>query len=283
MDSSKIEWDGDNGLMVETSVDNSTWMQCINGQPIPQYRLNNFDTSGFVYLKITLATDNNSRYLPKISNLAISFYGSQIMYAQNGGSYMSTFYDLPEILDPSISLGPKKYPILSRDYRNGIRVPENSGFYINPNIPVKTIEFFYTPDSLGKSGLITSTGSTYEWDLSGAITKTNINSIYVNGVNKTSKTDITEVFNIGELHYVVITYTNAISEAIKFNYSGDISVGCLIQNLAIYQDQFTSNQILEHYDLYLSKASAIAEDSTITLTENSVNAYNNDWLVIQNV
>jgi len=289
MDSSKIEWYGDNGIMVETSIDNTTWVQCMNGQSIPQYKLNDFDTSGFVYLKITMSTTNNSKYLPKLYNLTLSFYNDQVMYAQNGGSYMSTFYNLIGISDPSISLGPNKYPILSRDYRNGIRVPTDSGFYINANIPVKTIEFFYTPDALTNSGLITSisnngyTASNVSWNGAGAISKTNVNSLYVNGVNKTSATNVSDIFTAGDLHHVMVTYSQAISGPIKFNYSLGGTVGCLIQNIGLYQDQFTSTQILNHYNLYLGKASAVAQDSTITLTENSVEAYNNDWLVIQNV
>ena len=289
MDSSKIEWYGDNGITVETSADNSTWVQCMNGQSIPQYKLNDFDTSGFVYLKITMSTTDNSKYLPKLYNLTLSFYNDQVMYAQNGGSYMSTFADLAGISDPAISLGSKKYPILSRDYRNGIRVPIDSGFYINANIPVNTIEFFYTPDALTNSGLITSisnngyAASDVSWNGAGAISKTNINSLYVNGINKTSSTNVSDIFTAGDLHHVVITYSQAISGPIKFNYSLGGTVGCLIQNIGLYQDQFTSTQILNHYNLYLGKSSVVAQDSTITLTENSVQAYNNDWLVIQNV
>jgi len=288
MDSSKIEWYGDNGIMVETSIDNSTWVQCMNGESIPQYKLNSFNSSGFVYLKITLSTTDNSKYLPKISNLTLSFYNDQVMYAQNGGSYMSTFADLAGISDPAISLGPNKYPILSRDYRNGIRVPVNSGFYINSNIPVKTIEFFYTPDAITNSGLISSisnngyAASNFSWS-SGTISKTNINSIYVNGVNKSSATSISNVFTSKDLHHVVITYTNSIYGPLKFNNASGVGVGSLIQNIALYEDQFTGTQISNHYDLYLGRASVICQDSTINLTENSAQAYNNDWLVIQNV
>jgi hypothetical protein len=82
---------------------------------------------------------------------------------------------------------------------------------------------------------------------------------------------------------VVITYTNAISGAIRFSYSLIGTVKSLIQNLGLYETQFTGGEILNHYDLYISKASVTADDSTITLTENSVQAYNNEWLVIQNV
>jgi len=289
MDSSKIEWEGDNGITVETSIDNTTWVQCINGESIPQYKLGSFDSSGFIYLKITMSTTDNSKYLPKLYNLTISLYNNQTVYAQNGGSYISTYEGLAGINNPAVSVGGFKYPILSRNSRNGIRVPVGSGFYINANIPVQTIEFFYTPDALTNSGLINSTAtgeyaaSNYSWNNAGTISKTNINSIYVNGVNKTSATDVSEVFTAGDLHHVVITYTSAISGAIRASYSLTGTVRSLFQNLAIYETQFTGTEILNHYNLYLSKSASIAQDSTITLTENSAQAYNNDWLVIQNV
>ena len=289
MDSSKIEWEGDNGIMVETSIDNSTWVQCINGESIPQYKLGSFNSSGLVYIKVTMSTTDNSKYLPKLYNLTLSFYNDQLVYAQNAGSYMSTFDGLAGISNTAISLGQDKHPILSRNFKNGIRVTANSGFYINANIPVKTIEFFYTPDALTNSGLIDSTttsgyaASNYSWNNSGVISKTNINSIYVNGVNKTSATAVSDVFTANDLHHVVITYTNAISGAIRFSYSLIGTVASLIQNLGLYETQFTNTQILNHYGLYLNKASATADDSTATLTENSVQAYNNEWLVIQNV
>lgn len=289
MDSSKIEWEGDNGITVETSTDNTTWVQCINGESIPQYKLGSFSSSGLVYIKITMSTTDNSKYLPKLYNLTLSFYNNQTIYAQNGGSYISTYESLAGISNPAISVGAVKYPILSRNSKNGIRIPVDSGFYINANIPVQTIEFFYTPDDLTNSGLINSTAtngyaaSNYSWNNAGAISKTNIHSIYVNGVNKTSATSVSDVFIADDLHHVVITYTNAISGAIRASYSLIGTVRALIQNLAIYETQFTSTQILNHYNLYLSKSSSVAQDSTITLTENSVQAYNNDWLVIQNV
>jgi len=289
MDSSKIEWQGDNGITVETSVDNSTWVQCINGQSIPQYKLGSFSSTGLVYIKITMATTDNSKYLPKLYNLTLSFYNDQVVYAQNAGSYMSTFDGLVGISNTAISLGDNKYPILSRNFKNGIKITANAGFYINANIPVSTIEFFYTPDALTNSGLVNTlsgsgyAASNYSWDSSGVISKTNINSIYVNGVNKTSATSVSDVFTANDLHHVVITYTSAISGAIRFSYSLIGTVAALIQNLGLYQTQFTGSQILNHYDLYISKPSATAEDSSITLTENSVKAYNNEWLVIQNV
>jgi len=38
---------------------------------------------------------------------------------------------------------------------------------------------------------------------------------------------------------------------------------------------------LSHYNMHIGRAAAVADDSSITLTENSVEFYNNDWIVLQ--
>lgn len=154
---------------------------------------------------------------------------------------------------------------------------------------VGTVEFFYTPYALTDSGLISSLADTdyfasnYSWRNSGTISKTNIGAIYVNGVNKTSQTNISNVFKLGELHHVVIVFSDPISDAIKFNHSLYGAVPALFQNLALYPTEFDSTKALEHFNLYVGKSPTLITNTLATLTENSVTPYNNDWLVIQNV
>ena len=73
LDSSKIEWDGTSGITVEVSVDGTTYQACQNGQKIPQFTIASFNGNKQIYLKITLATTDSSKYLPKISTLQIKF------------------------------------------------------------------------------------------------------------------------------------------------------------------------------------------------------------------
>jgi hypothetical protein len=289
MDSSRIEWDGDNGIIVESSVDGITYQSCINGQAIPQYKLGSFHASRSLHLKITMSTTDDSKYLPILDTLSMSFYNDQRMYAQNYTSYFTTLEGVSGVTEFEVSLSNNLYGILSRDARNGLRVVQDSGFYINTDRLINTIEFFYTPSTLTDSGLISSLGdihysaSNYSWRNSGTISKSNISAIYVNGVNKTSQTNVSNVFAQGELHHVVMVFTSPISSNIKFNHSLYGAVPALYQNVIMYQTAFDSTAADLHYDLYMGTSPTILNDSSFTVTENSVTPYDNDWLVYQTV
>jgi hypothetical protein len=291
LDSSKIEWEGTSGILVEASVDGTTYETCENGQTIPQFTLASFDDNKQIYLKITLSTPDSSKYLPKISTLQIKFYNNQIAYASNSASYISTLEGAAGVSIYDITIGNNKYPILSRNARNGIRTVQDSGFYINTTSSVYTLEFFYTPYALTDSGLVStvSTGSysasNYSWRNTGTISKTNISAIYVNDVDKTSETNISNVFKLAQIHHVVIVFTSPVSGQLKFDYSLYGSVPGLFQNIAIYPDEFTALKTTQHYHLYIyGSTSTVSDDNSpsITLTENYVNYYDNDWIVVQN-
>lgn len=292
IDSSKIEWEGDNGISIRTSVDGTTYTSCVNGEAIPQYTNGDIDSSYNLYLEITLESTDASRYLPKLYGIIIKFYNDQVMYSVNGGTYFTTLEGIsgPTVFD--VSLGNQKYPILSRDARNGLRAVQDAGFAIEANSGIGTLQFFYTPEALTDSGLISSsstngyTASNYSWRNAGTISKTNISAIYVNGINKTSETNVANVFETGQLHHVLIVFSSDISGVIKFNYSQYGAVNALYQNIAMYPSNFDSTKALAQYDLYRYKSIQEVLDSntwSIQLTENSVTPYNNDWIVQQNV
>lgn len=281
MDSSKIEWYGENGITVEVSLDGTTYSTCTNNAPIPGFTVNDFSTEREIYLKITLDTADSSTTIPKLYSLAMSFYNEQVLFSSNSADYITGLND--------IAISSKKYPILSRDARNGIKVFQDSGFNLTTDKLVKTIEFFYTPYALTDSKLTSSLADTvyyasnYSWRNTGTVSKSNISAIYINGVDKTSQTSISNVFTVGELHHVVIVFSDPISNDISFNSSLYGAVPALYQNIAIYPSAFNSTKATEHYDLYMEKSAAIADDSSITVTEDGPQYYSNDWVVIQNI
>jgi hypothetical protein len=282
MDSSKIEWVGDNGVTIETSVDGIIYEQCTNGESIPQYTSALFSPSQTINIKITISSDNTLRYLPKLYSVSISFYNNQIMYSKNGTSYISKIDNL------DYYLGSKKQSILSNSYKNGILVPSNSGFNVNLYELKKSIEFFYTPYSLNKSLLVSSildgggAISEFSWNQNGSINKTNISSVYVNGRNVSSKTLISEVFSANNIHHVVINFIQPIYGKIVINYKESGSAKSLYQYMSFYKDPLISNKIINHYNLYTSREYYQSSGSSMSLSENSVMIYNNDWIVLQN-
>ncbi len=277
MDSSKIEWYGNNGIKVESSLDDISYLECKNGEALPQYTYADFNEQRFIYLKITISSSDSSRYLPKLYNLSIYFYDTQIMYSQNNSSYIS------KIDECDYYLGLNKYPIMHKDSRNGILVPENSGFYTNLSREYQSIEFFYTPDTISKSGLIKSDNTEYSWNQNGSINKTNIDSIFVNGQEVTSETNISNIFTENNLHHIVINFTDVDDSVFTINYNSTGSVKALYQYMSFYENSLDYNKIIEHYNLYTSKSYYQSAGATISMSENSVSLYNNDWLVIQNV
>ncbi len=283
IDSSKIEWFGETGIIVRTSLDGINYEECVNGEAIPQYKYSNFNESRFFYIQIELVSSDTSKYLPYLYSLSVNFYNQQIMYSKNGSSYISKIEDL------DFYLGQNKYPILQKDSRNGIKVPSNSGFNINIPYQAKSIEFFYTPlESISGSLLIktssnpTGAASEFSWNANGSLNKTNIESIYVNGEEATAETNISNIFISNNLHHVVINFTEAISELAIINYKSSGSIKSLYQYLSIYYENLDFNKIINHYNLYSSKNQYQTKAAYISMSENSVNIYNNDWIVVQN-
>jgi hypothetical protein len=289
MDSSKIEWLATEGILVETSLDGNTYTECINGSAIPGYSLGDFSDSFQLHIRITFSTEDASKFIPRIKSLLVKFYSNQILNSNNGASYISTLEGVSGQTAFDIAIGSEYRPILFRNSRNGIKTIQDSGFYINTDSPVFAIEFFYTPNSIQDSGLISvlSTGSysaaTYRWHNSGAVTKSNISHIYVNGEDVTSETSALNIFKADELNHVLIVFSQEVSGQIKFADSAYGSVPCLFQNIALYARQRSAATALDNYSLYIGGSTESIQDSqtsSILMTENSVNYYNNDSIVI---
>lgn len=277
INSSKIEWVGSNGITV--SVNNQ---ECVNGGEIPNYSRGSFSSETGLNIKITISSSDISKYIPRLYGLSITLYKDQTVFASNSADYIN------HLNTESFTLGSKKHPILSRDSRNGVKTFSGSGFSLNTEELISTVEFFYTPSTLSNSGLVSSVSGTgaasnYSWVTAGTVSKTNIAGIYINGINKTSQTLVSNVFTVGEIHHVVIVYTSPISGTLKFNSSALGSVPATYQNIALYPSAFDSAKVSGHYSLYTQRAVSLADDSSVTLTENGTSVYNNDWLVIQNI
>lgn len=289
LDSSKIEWSGDNGVSVRTSTDDITYEDCINGRAIPQFKLDegSFSTDRILYIEITFSSEDTSKYLPRLYNLIISFYNQQLMYASTNADYIYTIDNLAGATVKEITLGRISYPVLSRHNQNGLKTADGSGFRVNTFESVQTLEFFLTLSSLSSNCIILTEAlgdfisSEYSWGNTGIITKTNISDIYVNGVSRIAETNVSGLFQADELYHVVIVLDGQASGQLMFNYSTSGGASSLYQYISYYPQALTSADALTHYDLYIGKSAAIADDSSMTMTENSIEYYNNDWIVLQ--
>jgi hypothetical protein len=288
LDSSKIEWEGDNGVSVRTSTDGTSWESCFNGKAIPQFKLGSFSSERTLYLEITFTSSDTSKFIPRLYSLLVSFYKDQVLYSISNPDYIYTIESESGFASKDITLGRIKYPILSRQKLNGLTTAGGAGFKINTAESIRTIELFLTLSDLTSNSIISSTANGdfvsagYSWATNGTITKSNISAIYVNGVDKTSQTNISSVFLANELYHVVIVTNGPVSGTILFNHKTTGGPASLYQYISYYPSAFNSAKALSHYNMHIGRSATVADDSSITLTESSVDFYDNDWVVLQN-
>ena len=274
---SKVEWRNDLGISVESSIDGVNYLPCINGRPLPQYSKLSFSTENQVYFRITMSSSDSSKHFPRLSFFAISFYNNNDLYADNYGDKISSTSDY--------YLGSLNYPILSRNEMNGIRPKAGSGFDISTASQIKSMEFFLTPSDISQANILFSgsLSSELKWAANGTLSKTNIQSLYVNGVDKTSATLVSSILANNEPAFITVVFTNPISATIRMNYNVSGSPSNLYNVIAIYEKEITPAICLNHYNAYVGKPLLTVNDQTVTLTESDTRYYNNEWVVIQTV
>lgn len=275
---SKVEWRNDIGIEVETSVDGTTYVPCVNGQPIPQYTKDSFDASGKLYIRITMSTSDASKYLPKLSFFCIALYTNKDIYADNFGDKITS--------NTEYYLGSLNYPILSRNYTNGIRTKDGAGFDINTLSDIKSVEMFFTPLTLASNTLIYGSdpsATRFAWNGSGAVSKANVAKVYVNNVDVTNQTNISSYLVEEEPHHIVIVFNTPITGPIQLNYETAGGPSNLYKNIATYEKELTAGIVETHYEIYTGRAVSRVSEPSVALTESDIIAYNHDWIVLQSI
>jgi hypothetical protein len=260
--SSQVHWQNDvKGILVEASIDNISWEECVNGSALPYFNKNDNQISDIIYLRVTLSSDDASRYLPILRSLDIAFYGSKNFYSDNSGYYISSDYDysLPKI----------NSKILSYNNNNGLKMHDGHGFSLN-NLPeISTVEVIFTPQ-YDENVLVSGLSSKYEWNSAGVVTKSGISSIYVNGINRTSSVNVWDFMAVGTPHHIIIEFTSADTN-LKFNQNQDDSKsgsGHMYNNLAVYENPLILSSKLNHYLLYTGNIVNQINDTSFEIQES---------------
>lgn len=277
---SKIEWRGNYGIKVETSVDGIAYEECVNGDIIPQYNTRSYDTSGFLYIKITMTAlqYGDTLYTPEFSFLSIVFYRDKIIYSENGGGKLT-------LVDNSdATFGTLNYPTLSSHQNNGIKI--HGGFKIDTDLLVNSVEMFFMPNYLNACTLFYASAGDieYSWDSSGLVTKSNISKIYINGVEKASETDITQVFIPGYLYHIVLVLNNSATNTLYFNCdpnSLDFNPQNLYNNIILYEAGLDGSDIQNNYMLWTGQPTVMIVDPAIAIDEKTTKIDDVDWTVVQ--
>ena len=288
--SSKIDWVASSGVSVYVSEisESGPWQPCVNGSSIPGFTQgSSFSSTKVLYFKFVFASTNSSIYIPELYSLKIYFYSEKKMSAHNGGGFISTSQPTSgSVWD--IDITNETYQVRLRNAKNGIK-PKSSAFYIRSLNENRNIEMIFTPKSLSSGHLVfNKTGSVetaLSWAAGGAITKSNISNIYINGQDASSATNISSYLYIDEPNYILIKTSSVISGEIWFNGKQLLGVRSgvlddnLYQNIALYENPLISHQ--EHYDLYIGKPASIGQVSALSVTEDSVQTYSRDRTVFQ--
>jgi hypothetical protein len=262
--SSQIHWQNDvKGILVEASIDNSGWEPCVNGSPLPFFNKNDNQISDILYLRITLSSDDATRYFPILKSLDIGFYSSKKFYSDNSGYSISSDYDysLPKVNSKT----------LSYNKNNGLVMYDGHGFSLNNVPPVKTVEVIFTPQ-YDDNVLVSGSASNYEWNNAGVITKSGISSIYVNGINRTSAVNVWDFLAVNTPHHIIIEFTS-LNSSIKFNQNQNDSKsgsGHMYNNLAVYEDALTLSSKLNHYLLYTGNIVNQINDTAFGIEESAL-------------
>lgn len=288
--SSKIDWVASSGVSIYVSDISKTgpWTICTNGSSIPGFSQgSNFSSKKILYFKIAFESSDPAIYMPELYYLNLYFYTQKKLFAHNGGNTIETSQPISGSTW-DIDISSNSYPVRYRNYNNGIR-PKSSAFFVNLKEDVKSLEMIFTPKSLSSGFLIynktESVETTLSWLANGTISKSNISTLYINGQDASSATNISSYLYIDEPNYIFITTTSLISGELWLN--GKQLLGArsgvlddnLYQNIATYSSPLINPE--EHYDLYIGKASAVGQDSSITMTEESVSTYSRDRIVFQ--
>jgi hypothetical protein len=261
---SQINWEDDvKGIVVEVSKDNITWAPCVNGKPLPYFNKNDNNIVDVLLIRVTLSSTDTSRYLPILRSLDIKFYNSKDFYSDNSGYYASSTYDY--------SLPNNNKRTISYHKNNGLTMYNGHGFTLNGIPSVNSVEVIFTPQ-YNKNVLVSGASQIYEWNAAGAITKTGISSIYVNGINRTSATNVWDFMSVNNPHHIVINFTSA-ATSIKFNQNQNDSnsgLGHMYNNVAVYENALSVNSILNHYLLYTDNATYMISDTSLGLSESNI-------------
>lgn len=261
--SSRISYGQDvSNIVVEVKVPNQPWAICENNAPIPYYNKNQNLNSPILDIRVTMSTDDSSFDLPYFNKLEIDMYSNKDFYSDNSGSRIYSDYDY--------SIGYSNYPVRMQNKYNGLSMLDGHGFSVETSMEPRTIELFFTPRGTSNI-LFSSSSSSFSWAEDGAISKNGISSIYINGINRTSSTNISEFFLPDVSHHVLIVLDSDATN-IKFNQSQsglEYGASSTYNNIALYKTAFSQAKAETHYRLYCSDNSMVVTDPGLTVSESA--------------
>lgn len=260
--SSRLTYGQDvNNVLVEISIPGQSWQACKNNFPLPYYNKNENSLSQVFDIRVTMETSDSSKDVPYFDMLEIDMYLDKDFYSDNTNDRAYSEYDY--------AMGNYNYPPRLQNIYNGITMMDGHGFSVDLSIEPNTLELFFTPDGLSNT-LFSSEDSFFSWNEDGEISKSGIALVYVNGIDRSSETNLFEFMLKGISHHVIFVLD---SPAIGVKFNQDQSgqhYGYLntYSNIAFYEEAFTATKIINNYRLYCSDNTVYVQDSSILVSED---------------
>ena len=264
----QIDWYGDSGgIIVSYNTDGSdTYTPLTNHSNIPGF------TGGMLYYKVQMLRYGTLLNSPAFTGMSFVVYDSKKFYSDNTLYYLDT--------DFNYAVGTETTPLIYQSYSVGITTL-SGGFTVDAG-QARSVEFMHMPKDLSQACLVDCGGSRYSWSAAGNITKTNISSIYVNGVDLYSQTSVSNVFIPGVWHHIVLTFGSDEVNPVFINQS---KTGTLIgpdssfAHLGIY-DYDMSAKAISHYRHLSKRVSEQIISEVIFLGLDDYSGYNVDRVVL---
>lgn len=260
--SSQVYWSGDvSRISVEVSLDNQNWEPCVNGKAVPFFNKNDQQFEDMLYVRVTMQSEDTSKYIPVLSSLEFMFFIDKTFYSDNSSYSISSDYEY--------CLPKQNSRVLSYNKNNGLKMYNGHGFGIDSDINILSLELFFTPGS-GSCVLVSTDNESLSWDQNGLVTMVGIEALYVNGVDATDVTNINDILAEGLQHHVVVVFNESASSDMRINESQDglsYGVDTMYNNLAIYDYQLTSDIVNSHYSQYIGLGLIYINDTSMAIVE----------------
>lgn len=263
----QIDWYGDtDNITLEYSLDGLTYTNLNNHKNIDGF------TGGYFYYRVTI-TKNDIHDNPRFYSLRFTSYVDRKFPSDN------SLYEIDTVNDYTVG----SMPGLLIDHSDTMGITMMNGGFTVSDTDIRSVEFLYRPTTLTAQNTLVEAGvAKYGWSAAGAITKSGIENLYINGKNLNGETSVSTVFTPNMWHHVAISFLADQPGPVAINQSIDGSVlgaESGFAHLAIY-DHDIPDDAVRHYKYLTTKVSEPAISDSINLGSESFDGYSVDKVIV---
>lgn len=282
LNGSRIDWDSNVAVTVETSTDNTTWTPVTSGSQI----VGTQDLSTGYLIAVRIIVPGTVTEQAVVDNLSIVFYTTKDIRGSDE--------DLPAVFvnGLTVTLSDTEYEPASFDDNAGVVLPADNGFEIaedpefggyfavefttkfDTSTVSKTVLYVDSPSAQPS---ITSNGS-------GQWVSSNLTALYIDGVSVASPFSI----DAGKWHHVLAVFAESQDTVIVGNNpAGSSGYPMRVGYTALYSDDITATMADAIYDTWIgAPASQIQEEDIAQISEfiysdtgGPFRGYSFDWSI----